>query len=97
MATNKSRMGFKMNTVENATITFDVISSNADALFELGMKYCLGRDVTQSNIEAHKWFNIAALKGNEAAKRYRCDIAREMSPTEVAEAQRQARALLTLH
>lgn len=86
-----------MNIVENATPAYDAINSDAEALFELGMKYCLGRDVTQSNIEAHKWFNIAALKGSQAAKQYRCDIAREMSPTDVAEAQRQARTMLTLH
>lgn len=86
-----------MNTIKNANIAFDAISSNAEAIFELGMKYCMGRDVAQSNIEAHKWFNIAAMKGSEAAKQYRCDIAREMSATEVAEAQRQARAVLTLH
>lgn len=90
-------MGFKMNMIENTNFANDVINSNADALFELGMKYCLGRDVAQSNIEAHKWFNIAAMKGSEAAKLYRCDIAREMSVNEVAEAQRQARAMLTLH
>jgi uncharacterized protein len=83
-----------MNTIE---INFDAISNNADAIFELGMKYCLGRDVAQSNIEAHKWFNIAAVKGNEAAKLYRCEVAREMTTGEVAEAQRQARAMLTLH
>lgn len=86
-----------MNAIENENIAVDAISGNAEALFELGMKYCLGREVAQSNIEAHKWFNIAALKGSESAKQYRCDIAREMSPAEVAEAQRQARALLTLH
>ena len=86
-----------MNTIKNANFAFDAISSNAEAIFELGMKYCMGRDVAQSNIEAHKWFNIAAMKGSEAAKQYRCDIAREMSATEVAEAQRQARAVLTLH
>lgn len=86
-----------MNTIKNPNIAFDAISSNAEAIFELGMKYCMGRDVAQSNIEAHKWFNIAAMKGSEAAKQYRCDIAREMSATEVAEAQRQARAVLTLH
>lgn len=86
-----------MNTIKNANIAFDAISTNAEAIFELGMKYCMGRDVAQSNIEAHKWFNIAAMKGSEAAKQYRCDIAREMSATEVAEAQRQARAVLTLH
>ena len=86
-----------MNTIENTNQSYDAINSNADALFELGMKYCLGIDVAQSNIEAHKWFNIAAMKGNEAAKLYRCDIAREMTSNEVVEAQRQARAMLTLH
>ena len=93
----KNSMGTKMNTFENNTMAFDAISSNAETIFELGMKYCLGREVAQSNIEAHKWFNIAAMKGCEAAKQYRCDIAREMSVSEVAEAQRQARAMLTLH
>ena len=86
-----------MNIIENTTIAFDAISNNAETIFELGMKYCMCREVAQSNIEAHKWFNIAAMKGSEAAKQYRCDIAREMSATEVSEAQRQARALLTLH
>ena len=86
-----------MNIIENTTIAFDAISSNAEAIFELGMKYCLGRDVAQNNVEAHKWFNIAALKGSDAAKLYRCDVAREMSVSEVAEAQRQARTMLTLH
>jgi len=83
-----------MKTTET---NYDAINNNADAIFELGMKYCLGRDVAQNNIEAHKWFNIAAMKGNESAKLYRCEIASEMSASEVAEAQRQARAMLTLH
>ena len=78
-------------------MNIDVIESSADDIFELGMKYCLGIGVGQSNIEAHKWFNIAAMKGNQSAKLYRCDISREMSAAEVAEAQREARALLTLH
>lgn len=78
-------------------MNIDVIKSSADDIFELGMKYCLGIGVGQSNIEAHKWFNIAAMKGNQSAKLYRCDISREMSAAEVAEAQREARALLTLH
>jgi uncharacterized protein len=83
-----------MNTIAN---NFDAMNDSADALFQLGMKYCLGRDVTQNNIEAHKWFNIAAMKGNESAKLYRCEIATEMTAGEIAEAQRQARAMLTLH
>jgi TPR repeat protein len=72
-------------------------AATADILFELGMMYCIGREVEQDNVAAHKWFNLAALKGSEDARSYRRELAMEMSPCEVAEAQRQARAWLTLH
>jgi uncharacterized protein len=61
------------------------------------MMYCIGRDVEQNYVIAHKWFNLAALKGSEEAKVYRRELALEMSPGEIAEAQRQARSWLTLH
>lgn len=72
-------------------------TSTADAIFELGMKYCSGTGVAQNLIEAHKWFNIAAMKGSDSARRYRLDIAAEMSAEDIAEAQRKARAAMTLH
>lgn len=72
-------------------------SATAEDLLALGLKYCFGRGVAQSYVEAHKWFNLAALKGNENAKSYRCELAREMSANDIAEAQRQARAWMTLH
>lgn len=69
----------------------------ADALFQLGLMYCTGRDVDLDLVEAHKWFNLAALRGNEAAKQYRSDIAREMTRQEIASAQKSAREWLKLH
>jgi TPR repeat protein len=72
-------------------------ANSADVLFELGMMYCSGREVEQDYVSAHKWFNLAALKGNDSAKRLRSEISQEMSPAQIAEAQRQARAWLTLH
>lgn len=72
-------------------------AASADILFELGMRYCLGREVEQDYVTAHKWFNLAALKGNEDARIYRRELSQEMSPSQVADAQRQARAWLTLH
>jgi TPR repeat protein len=66
-------------------------------LFHLGMMYCLGREVEQDYVAAHKWFNIAALKGSTAARRYRCEISREMTTNQIAEAQRQARAWISIH
>ena len=72
-------------------------AATADVLFELGMAYCIGREVPQDYVLAHKWLNLAALKGSDAAKAYRLEVAREMSASQIAEAQRQARAWMTLH
>lgn len=68
-----------------------------DALFQLGLLYCTGRDVELDLVSAHKWFNLAALRGNEEAKRYRLELSREMSKAQVAQAQRLAREWLTRH
>jgi TPR repeat protein len=68
-----------------------------DALFELGLMHCAGRDGALDLINAHKWFNLAAIRGNDAAKQYRMEISREMSRTEIAEAQRLAREWLARH
>lgn len=68
-----------------------------DALFELGLMYCAGRDVPLDLVQAHKWFNLAAVRGNADAKRYRLELSGEMSKQEIAEAQRQAREWLKKH
>jgi uncharacterized protein len=65
-----------------------------DALLELGLMYSTGRGVDLDLVEAHKWLNLAALRGNDAARRYRHEISREMSKREIGEAQRRARAWL---
>lgn len=78
---------------ENLTL----VTASAEELLDLGMKYCLGREVAKDLVSAHKWFNLAALKGSEPARQYRCEISQEMSPAEIAYAQREARAWLTLH
>lgn len=65
------------------------------ALFELGCAYSTGsHGVACDLIEAHKWFNLAAAKGHEDAPHCRCEIADEMTPREIAEAQKRARAWL---
>jgi uncharacterized protein len=91
-------MGFKMgsHTMDYAP-EISVATATAEALLEIGMKYCTGREVSQNFVIAHKWFNLAAMKGSECAKQYRCEISREMSPHDVADAQRLARDWLTLH
>lgn len=69
-------------------------SGMPDALFELGLIYCSGRGVALDLVEAHKWFNLAAARGSDDARRYRTEIARELSRTEISDAQRRARAWL---
>ena len=72
-------------------------AANGDvkALFDLGVAYSTGSGGVEVDlIEAHKWFNLAALNGNAEAQECRADIAEEMTAREIAEAQRQARAWL---
>ncbi|WP_439543503.1 hypothetical protein [Hyphomicrobium sp.] len=68
-----------------------------DALYQLGLMYCVGRDVEVNLIEAHKWFNLAAMRGNDDAKACRLEISREMTKKEIAAAQKSAREWLRYH
>jgi TPR repeat protein len=65
------------------------------ALYELGIAFSSGSGgVDVDLIQAHKWFNLAAVSGNERAQECRAEIADDMTAREIAEAQRQARAWL---
>jgi len=65
--------------------------ASPEMLFELGMMYSVGRDVPVDLVAAHKWFNLAAVKGNAEAIRLRREVANQMSDAEIAVAQRAAR------
>jgi TPR repeat protein len=74
----------------------DAAQGDADALYELGVAYSTGTGGIEVDlVEAHKWFNLAALNGSEEGQQCRADISEEMSAREIAEAQRQARAWLS--
>ncbi len=65
------------------------------ALYDLGVAYSTGSHGAPCDlVEAHKWFNLAALKGHEEAGWCRADISDEMTAREIAEAQRRARRWL---
>jgi len=73
----------------------DAEAGNIEALYELGVTYSTGRGGAAVDlIEAHKWFNLAALNGHNRSKECRAEISYEMTAREIAEAQRQARAWL---
>jgi len=75
----------------------DAERGNVDALFELGISYSTGQGGTPVDlIEAHKWFNLAALNGSTRGQECRAEISVEMTAREIAEAQKQARAWLTV-
>lgn len=73
----------------------DAGRGDPDAYFELGIAYSAGTGGAEVDlIQAHKWFNLAALGGSDRAQECRADISGEMSIREIAEAQRQARSWL---
>ncbi len=85
---------------------FEILDSNvaplgqgpaAGDMFELGMMYSVGRDVPIDLVAAHKWFNLAAMKGNADAIRLRREVANQMSDVDIAAAQRAARDWLRGH
>jgi uncharacterized protein len=63
-----------------------------DLLFERGLYWASGRAGVVDLVAAHKWFNLAALKGRSDAIALRREIAQQMSDEEIARAQREARA-----
>ena len=83
---------FEIADVEGAALG---ANAGADVFFELGMMYSTGRSVPADFVSAHKWFNIAAIKGNRDAIRLRREIAELMSEGEIAAAQRAARDWMT--
>jgi uncharacterized protein len=78
-------------------IEFAAQTGAPDTLFELGMLYATGRDVDVDLVTAHKWFNLAAARGNAAARTYRLELAQEMTTDQISEAQKQAREWLQTH
>ncbi len=65
---------------------------DTSAYYDLGVAFSTGSHGVECElIEAHKWFNLAAVAGHEEAQWCRADIAEEMTAREIAEAQRRAR------
>jgi hypothetical protein len=72
-------------------------SAIPDVLFERGLYWASGRSGVVNLVAAHKWFNLAALKGRMDAIRLRREVAEIMSEVEIAAAQREARAWMSSH
>ena len=67
-------------------------AGDAKAMLALGRLYVQGLRVPQDYVQAHKWFNLAASRGEMEAVTERDTLAARMAPEQVAKAQEQAAA-----
>jgi TPR repeat protein len=97
--------GIEIEDVDLAS--FDLVEAQADqiartmpadadgeALYDLGMMYAAGRSGPADLVAAHKWFNVAVMRGYLPAAQRRAELAQEMTSEEISVAQRQARLWL---
>jgi uncharacterized protein len=71
--------------------------ASAEDCFGLGMVFSAGAGVPVDLVQAHKWFNIAAMRGHADAARLRREVAEQMADAEIGRAQRAARDWFTSH
>lgn len=72
-----------------------IIDPSHQDLFKLGLMYSTDvEDRGPDYVEAHKWFNLAAMMGSAPAKAYRSEITLEMSREDISLAQKAARGWL---
>lgn len=86
---------FEMGNSDSASMAASAMDGRA--FMDLGIMYSVGRSVPVDRVEAHKWLNIAALRGCREAVPMRAELAAEMTPDEIAAAQRSARLWLSVH
>jgi uncharacterized protein len=64
---------------------------DANAQFYLGLMCAFGRGASMDLVQAHMWYSLAAGNGHARAALHRNDLAKEMKPAQIAEAQKRAR------
>jgi TPR repeat protein len=76
-----------------ALVWFSRAAEQEDSLAfaKIGGMYAQGRGVLQDYIQAHMWYNLGAAHGDWKAAEARDALAPQMTPAQIAEAQRLAR------
>jgi TPR repeat protein len=64
------------------------------AQYDLGINYSRGEGVPKNDIEAYKWFSIAAANGLDKSAKRRDSLAQSISREEIVEGQRRATAFV---
>ena len=67
------------------------IATCRSAQYNLGVMHNNGEGVPQDYVQAHMWWNLAAVSGDEDAIGNRNIVAEDMTPAQLAEAQKLAR------
>ncbi len=71
-------------------------TATGQELYRVGLAYSEGVGADQDLIEAHKWFNLAVMKGSDEAKICRSEIADLLAKDDIKSALVAARAWLKL-
>ena len=69
----------------------------ARAQFDLGMRYAQGYGVPEDVVLAYMWSNLAAAQGNLGGQTLKDRVEQQMTPEQIAEAQRLSREWLEAH
>ena len=90
------KMDMAFTDVETAQVHDAVkMDPTGEDLCKLGLLYSTGQCGVIDYVEAHKWFNLAALMGSDTAKHYRSEVALEMDGDQIAAALTAAREWLS--
>ncbi|MEN0077871.1 MAG: hypothetical protein AAF753_02055 [Pseudomonadota bacterium] len=81
-----AEMEFEVSPLEGLTP-----ESDSEAFYRAGLACSLGDEVALDLVEAHKWFNLAAARGHDAAKDLRQEMADQMTREDIRLALRAAR------
>ncbi|WP_298807922.1 hypothetical protein [uncultured Sphingomonas sp.] len=72
-------------------------AGDAHAAYDVGIAYSTGTSGAALDlIEAHKWLNLAAAWGHDAAPSARAEVSEDMTAREIATAQRAARDVIAV-
>ena len=72
---------------------FRLAADQGEALAQtkMAIMYDDGHGVPKDFVQAHKWYNLAAVNGDKPAAELRDALAKQMTPAQIAEAQKLAR------
>jgi TPR repeat protein len=59
----------------------------------LGVMYCYGKGVPQDYVQSYAWYNLAGANGYADAKLLKADLAKKMTPDQIARAQELSKEL----